>query len=211
MAAHRREGDGAANDGMETAGPGIAELPLPDDMMVAIFGHLDAKTQLMVVPSVCKSWARIHRHQMPPARLDFGDHSSAQRAALTDAVMLSIARRVRLLDSLDLTGCDSVTPSITQLTLGSKLATHDVVATLGKCCPKLVKLGLSSDLLLLPAEIGQLTGLQALSLIGCSQLASLPIEIEKLTGLRVLSLDARLRRNLPDDLVQTLAANGTTL
>ena len=161
MVEHRRrrlEGnDGAANDGLETAGPEIPNLPLPDDMMVAIFGHIDLKTQLMVVPSVCKSWARIQRHQMPPTQLDFGKpgsgFSAAQRAALTDAAMLSIARRVRLLGSLDLIGCDSVTtfglglvlgnhPGITQLTLGRRLATHDVVAMLGMCCPKLVKLGL---------------------------------------------------------------------
>jgi len=308
MAEHRLEGnDGApaANGGQETAGPGIAELP--DDMMVAIFMHLDVKTQLMVVPSVCKSWARIHRHQMPPARLVFGSgggFSAAQTATLTDAEMLGIARRVRLLGSLDLTGCDSVTPfglkrvlgihpSITQLTLGRKLATHSVVATLGMCCPKLVELGLTSDLVLLPAEIGQLTGLQSLDLSDCEQLGSVPVEIgqltglhtldlsyceqlaslpteigqltglqtlnlsfcrqlaslpaeigqltglqtlnlcyctqlasylscceqlgslaaeiAQLTGLRVLSLDARLRGNLPDELVQTLTANGTTL
>ena len=40
-------------------------------MMAMIFGHLDLKTQLMVIPSVCKSWARIHRDQMPPVQLDF--------------------------------------------------------------------------------------------------------------------------------------------
>ena len=73
MMAHQRRRLEESEDETAKDGPGLETdtSELPDDMMAMIFGHLDLKTQLMVIPSVCKSWARIHRDQMPPVQLDF--------------------------------------------------------------------------------------------------------------------------------------------
>ena len=84
-------------------------VPLPHEVLVAVFNLCDARTRMMTIPAVSKRWLGVCQMRRAAIDLKWAVRSRGRGCAITDAGLAGLVLRFPNLQHLNLSSCRSVT------------------------------------------------------------------------------------------------------